>query len=66
MKRLLDPARADDVDPSEYSFKLSIKLETGDARYKDRVNTGLWVGSGAKKGSEGNSIERSGLMLLTC
>ena len=53
MERLNDPERADNVDPSEYSFKLSIKLETGDERYKDRVNTGLWIGSGARKGTEG-------------
>ena len=59
MERLNDPERASDVDPSEYSFKLSLKLETGDERYKDRVNTGLWVGSGAIKGNEGmfESIE---------
>ena len=59
MERLNDPERAADVDPSEYSFKLSLKLETGDERYKDRVNTGLWVGSGAIKGNEGmfESIE---------
>lgn len=53
MERLFDPARANDVDPSEYSFRLSIKLETGDERYKDRVNSGMWVGSGARTGSEG-------------
>jgi hypothetical protein len=53
MERLSDPERADEVDPSEYSFKLNMKLETGDERYKDRVNTGLWVGSGARTGSEG-------------
>jgi hypothetical protein len=55
MERLLDPVRADGVHPSEYSFKVSIKLETGDERYKDRVNTGLWVGSGARIGNDGQS-----------
>jgi len=53
MERLFDPERADGVDPSEYSFRLSIKLETGDERYKDLVNSGSWVGSGARTGSEG-------------
>lgn len=41
------------MDPSEYSFRLSIKLETGDERYAERVNSGMWVGSGVRKGSEG-------------
>ena len=53
MERLFDPERADGVDPSEYSFRLSIKLETGDERYKELVNSGMWVGSGARTGSEG-------------
>ena len=53
MERLQDPERADGVDPSEYSFKSSIKLETGDERYKDRLDGGLWIGSGARTGDEG-------------
>jgi hypothetical protein len=53
MERLQDPERAEGVDPSEYSFKTSIKLETGDERYKDRLNGGLWIGSGARTGDEG-------------
>ena len=57
LERLFDPAQADGVDPSEYSFRLSIKLETGDERYADRVNGGLWVGSGARRGSEGEFFE---------
>ncbi|QIX00685.1 hypothetical protein AMS68_006202 [Peltaster fructicola] len=52
MDRLADPALADDVKPDEYSFRLSIRLETGDARYKDKINTGLWIGSAARLGSE--------------
>ncbi|GAB7322882.1 hypothetical protein MBLNU13_g05432t1 [Cladosporium sp. NU13] len=52
MERLFDPAQADGVDPSEYSFRLSIKLETGDERYAGIVNSGMWIGSGARKGSE--------------
>jgi hypothetical protein len=53
MQRLFDPAQADGVDPSEYSFRLSIKLETGDERYAGVVNSGMWIGSGARKGAEG-------------
>lgn len=29
------------------------KLETGDQRYAEKVNTGMWVGSGARRGAEG-------------
>lgn len=53
MERLFDPEQADEVDPSEYSFRLTVKLETGDERYADVVNSGMWVGSGARKGREG-------------
>lgn len=53
LEKLFDPALADSVDPSEYSFRLSIKLETGDERYAERVNGGMWVGSGVRRGSEG-------------
>jgi hypothetical protein len=53
MQRLFDPEQADSVDPSEYSFRLSIKLETGDERYASVVNSGMWVGSGMRRGSEG-------------
>lgn len=56
MERLFDPAQADGVDPSEYSFRLSIKLETGDERYAGIVNNGMWIGSGARKGSEGEFV----------
>ncbi|KAK7439233.1 hypothetical protein Landi51_11210 [Colletotrichum acutatum] len=51
MERLFDPARANDVKPSEYSFRLNVKMETGDERYKDIVNTAMWVGSGARLGA---------------
>ncbi|TDZ33302.1 UPF0311 protein [Colletotrichum spinosum] len=51
MERLFDPARANDVKPEEYSFRLNVKMETGDERYKDVVNTAMWVGSGARLGA---------------
>lgn len=52
MEKLFDPARASQVKPDEYSFRLHVKLETGDARYKDIINTAIWVGSGARLGSQ--------------
>lgn len=52
MERLFDPVKASQVKPDEYSFRLSVKLETGDARYKDILNTALWIGSGARLGSQ--------------
>ncbi|KAK6206659.1 hypothetical protein QIS74_13147 [Colletotrichum tabaci] len=51
MERLFDPARAGDVKPDEYSFRLNVKMETGDERYRDVVNTAMWVGSGARLGA---------------
>ncbi|CAI0641108.1 unnamed protein product, partial [Colletotrichum noveboracense] len=51
MERLFDPARANDVKPDEYSFRLNVKMETGDERYKSVVNTAMWVGSGARLGA---------------
>ncbi|KAK5006615.1 hypothetical protein LTR28_006287 [Elasticomyces elasticus] len=42
LARLADPAQADGVDPREYLFRVVVRLETGDARYKERVNTGVW------------------------
>lgn len=27
-------------------------METGDVRYRDKVNCGMWIGSGMRKGSE--------------
>lgn len=52
LQALADPARADTIDPASYSFRLFIRLETGDQRYADLVNYGLWVGSGMRKDLE--------------
>ncbi|CAK1367627.1 unnamed protein product [Cercospora beticola] len=52
MEKLFNPEEADTVKASEYSFRLSVKLETGDQRYAEKVNTGMWIGSGARRGSE--------------
>lgn len=52
LEALQDPVKADSVDPSSYSFRLFIEMETGDKRYVDKVNHGMWVGSGMRKGSQ--------------
>jgi hypothetical protein len=64
MQRLFDPAQADGVDASEYSFRLAIKLETGDERYAGVVNSGMWIGSGARKGAEGEFFSLLIFMIL--
>jgi hypothetical protein len=46
------PELADQVDPNSYKFRLFIEMETGDDRYREKVNCGMWVGSGMRKGSE--------------
>lgn len=52
MEKLDDPGQADEVDPKTYSFRLYIYMETGDARYL-HLNTGMWIGSGIRRGTEG-------------
>ncbi|KAL3422264.1 hypothetical protein PVAG01_06420 [Phlyctema vagabunda] len=52
LARLADPKLADGVDPRDYKFRIFISMETGDERYRDEVNCGMWVGSGMRKGAE--------------
>ncbi|RDW79915.1 hypothetical protein BP6252_04553 [Coleophoma cylindrospora] len=52
LAQLADPKLADSVDPKAYKFRIFISMETGDERYKDRLNCGMWVGSGMRKGAE--------------
>ncbi|KAI0127992.1 hypothetical protein BJ170DRAFT_683815 [Xylariales sp. AK1849] len=52
LEALQDPAKANSVDPSSYLFRLYVFMETGDVRYADKVNCGMWVGSGMRKGAE--------------
>lgn len=52
LEQLADPTRADDVDPNAYRFRLFVEMETGDERYSDKVNCGMWVGAGMRKGKE--------------
>jgi hypothetical protein len=51
LEALMDPERADGVDPNSYQFRLFVGLETGDERYVF-VNTGMWVGSGVRRGKQ--------------
>ena len=52
LAQLADPKLADNVDPNNYKFRIFIEMETGDERYRDILNCGMWVGSGMRKGSE--------------
>lgn len=52
LEKLQDPAEADGVSPNSYKFRLNLELETGDERYAF-VNTLMWVGSGCRRGTEG-------------
>lgn len=52
LTRLLDPVEGDKVSPDEYRFRIFIRLETGDERYR-WVNEGMWIGSGVRRGLEG-------------
>ena len=52
LEKLEDAAVADEVDPKSYSFRLFVHMETGDTRYL-HLNTGMWVGSGVRRGTEG-------------
>lgn len=52
LAKLADPELADTVDPNSYKFRIFIEMETGDERYRDRLNCGMWIGSGMRKGLE--------------
>ncbi|KAE8442341.1 hypothetical protein EG329_003474 [Mollisiaceae sp. DMI_Dod_QoI] len=52
LAQLDDPELADKVDPHSYKMRIFIDMETGDERYRDKVNCGMWVGSGMRKGTE--------------
>ncbi|POS72969.1 hypothetical protein DHEL01_v208639 [Diaporthe helianthi] len=51
LTRLLDPVEGDKVSPDEYRFRIFIRLETGDERYR-WLNEGMWIGSGVRRGLE--------------
>lgn len=40
------------VDPRRYKFRLTLRMETADERYAEKVNFGMWVGSGCKNDGE--------------
>ncbi|KAL6245205.1 hypothetical protein RBB50_007980 [Rhinocladiella similis] len=51
LESLNDPAEADTIPASQYKFRISIELETGDERYAF-LNNCLWMGSGCKRTDE--------------
>lgn len=55
LTRLLDPVEGDKVSPDEYRFRIFIRLETGDERYR-WLNEGMWIGSGVRRGLEGELL----------
>lgn len=55
LERLLDPVEGDKVSPEEYRFRLFVRFETGDERYR-WVNEGMWIGSGIRRGLEGELV----------
>ncbi|KAI0179601.1 hypothetical protein GGR52DRAFT_313417 [Hypoxylon sp. FL1284] len=52
LEALQDASKADSINPSSYKFRLFATMETGDARYASKVNYGMWVGSGMRKGAQ--------------
>lgn len=48
LQQLRDPETAGAVDARRYRFRLNIKMETSDERYAEKLNFGMWVGSGLK------------------
>ena len=54
LEKLANPQTADTVNPNTYKFRFSVQMETGDERY-GFVNTCIWVGSGCRRGAEGQS-----------
>ncbi|RMZ89917.1 hypothetical protein DV736_g2840, partial [Chaetothyriales sp. CBS 134916] len=51
LEKLADPTVADTTPPTQYKFRIVVELESGDERYSF-LNTGMWVGSGARRGGE--------------
>ncbi|KFY06925.1 hypothetical protein V492_07606 [Pseudogymnoascus sp. VKM F-4246] len=46
--KMLRPGCQEGVDPRRYKFRFSMRMETDDQRYAEKVNFALWVGSGVK------------------
>lgn len=52
LQALQNSQAAAGVDPNTFKSRLIITMETGDERYKERLNYGFWLGSGLKIGTE--------------
>ena len=70
LEKVADPTTADSINPNNYKYRINVSMETGDERYAS-VNTGMWIGSGCRRGSERTClvfsvpIRHSPLSLLT-
>lgn len=65
LEKLEDAAQADEVDPKSYSFRLYVHMETGDPRYL-HLNTGMWVASGIRRGTESKDGNWTARLWLWC
>lgn len=63
LEKVVDPSTADQVNPTTYKYRVNISLESGDERYAF-VNTGMWVGSGCRRGTE--SEYTRAVIVLSC
>lgn len=54
LEKVNDPSVADGINPSSYKYRVNLSMETGDERYTF-LNTLMWVGSGCRRGQEGES-----------
>jgi hypothetical protein len=52
LEKLHDPNIADTINPTTYKYRINLSMETGDDRYAF-VNTVMWIGSGCRRGHEG-------------
>lgn len=60
LERLNDPQVADTIPATQYKFRITLELETGDERYSF-LNTCLWMGSGSRRSGESKSIAQDGV-----
>lgn len=63
LEKVSDPTTADGINPNSYKYRVNVSMETGDERYAS-VNTGMWIGSGCRRGSERMSLLFSPAIIL--
>lgn len=52
LDKVNDPTSADGINPTSYKYRINLSMETGDERYTF-LNTLMWIGSGCRRGQEG-------------